>query len=185
MSKGQDFSSPFFSVGKLGPPVLSAGRLILPGQELFPLVEEFLSQGRRAVFTVTGTSMWPLIRHAHDSVLLAPLSGPPRRGDIVLLKVSRHDKYVLHRVYHVQDGWMVALGDGNLDVDPPVPVDSAIGRAEAVLRKGRTLRCDSLLWRAYAWIWLAAFPVRRPLLMGLLRLSRLKRRLRKGAGQSA
>ncbi|NLD52644.1 MAG: S26 family signal peptidase [Clostridiales bacterium] len=161
-------------------------RLILPGRALFPLVEEFLSKGLWVVFTVTGVSMWPLIRHGHDSVRLVGLDRAPRRGDLVLLKVPPpHKKYVLHRVYRVEGDLLVTLGDCRLTLDPMVPVDSVIGRAEAVLRKGRELRCDSLLWRAYAWVWLAAFPVRRPLLMGLLRLSRLKRRLRKGAGQSA
>lgn len=157
---------------------MNSGKITFPAADLFPLAEEYLAQGKDVVFTVTGISMWPLIRHRHDSVRLSALRRLPRRGDIVLYKTpSPKNKYILHRVYKVTGDTIVTLGDNRLEPDPAVPARCVIGRAEAVLRGKREYNCDGPLLRSYAWIWLLALPVRRPLLRLLLLAGKLLRKL--------
>jgi len=47
-------------------------------------------------------------------------------------------------------------------------VDTAdvIGVVEAVIRKGRKIPCDSILWRLYSKVWLMLIPVRKQLIAG-------------------
>jgi len=172
-------AGPRADAGKPELPALYRQKLIISGQELFPVVDELLSRSLRVVFTVTGMSMWPLIRHGHDSVRLVALHKPPRRGDIVLYKTPfPQSKYILHRVYKVTGETMVTLGDGCLEPDPAAQVPWVIGRVEVIIRKnGRELSCDGLLLRAYAWFWALALPVRRHLFKLLMAAGKALRKL--------
>ena len=159
-----------------GPPLVE--RLRLPGKDLFAQIEQFLLEGRQVCLIVTGTSMWPLIRHGHDSVRLGSLHRLPCRGDLLLLKSPEpHNRYILHRVYRVSADAVITLGDSRVQPDPPVPLNCVIGRVEAVIRNGREYSCDGPLLRAYAWFWALALPARRPLLRLLLAAGKALRKL--------
>lgn len=156
--------------------MIAAKRLVLSGADVFPVAEHLLREGLKVIFTVSGGSMWPLIRHNRDSVLLAQPSRPIRAGDIVLMHIpAPHDRYILHRIHHVSGDMCVTLGDGNLTVDPIAPLSCIIGRAEEVKRGKYTLRCDGTGFRLLSWWWRILLPIRRPLLRGTRVLVRFKR----------
>lgn len=159
--------------------MISVKKLMLSGKDVFPFAEEFLSAGQKVLFTVSGNSMWPLIRHNRDSVLLAALDRPALVGDIVLMNVpAPHNLYILHRVHRIQGDQCVTLGDGCLAHDPPVPLDCIIGRVEKVYRGKRTLICDALPARCLSWLWRVLLPLRRPLLFCLRKAAKAKALLR-------
>lgn len=158
----------------------SVEKLVLSGGDVFPVAADFLNRGQKVIFTVSGNSMWPLIRHNRDSVLLSALERPARVGDIVLLKVpAPQDRYILHRIVRIQGSRCVTLGDGCLSTDPLVPLSCIIGRVEKVYRGKRTLSCDAMPVRFLTRLWLVVLPIRRTLLSCLRKAGRLKARLRR------
>ena len=85
----------------------------LPSKDLFAAIEEQLALGRKALFTVTGMSMWPFICHGRDSVIVE--AGVPdllRVGDIVLLQTPMTN-YMLHRITGLKEDSFETTGDGN------------------------------------------------------------------------
>ena len=82
---------------------------------LIPEIDQLLREGHEVRFTPTGVSMRPYIEGGRDSVILRSLTRPPRRGDILLARVSdiKHQTYVLHRVEKI-DPQIILRGDGNI-----------------------------------------------------------------------
>ena len=133
---------------------------VISERQLFPVIEEELSQNRRVRFTVSGSSMWPWIIHNRDSVLLEKTDvSTLRKGDIILFR-TEFGHHVLHRITKVTGGGFVTTGDGNLHRDGLVPFDAVLARAAAIYRKDRVISCDSPGWRLLSWFWMFTFPVR-------------------------
>lgn len=82
---------------------------------LIPEIDQLLREGHEVRFTPTGVSMRPYIEGGRDSVILRRLTRLPRRGDILLARVSdiKHKTYVLHRVEKI-DPQIILRGDGNI-----------------------------------------------------------------------
>ena len=53
---------------------------------LIPELARLLKEGKEVRFTPSGVSMRPFIEGDRDSVILAVVSGSPRKGDILLAK---------------------------------------------------------------------------------------------------
>lgn len=140
--------------------------VLLPPEELFSAVEEFLRQGYDADFTITGNSMWPLFRHGRDSVTLRALNRPLKKGDLILFSPQK-GKYVLHRVIRLSDHSFETQGDGNVESDGAFPMCCILGRVVSVRRKGKQISCSSLLFKFSVWVWLFLLPVRKGLLKAL------------------
>lgn len=69
---------------------------------LFAAIEEQLAPNRQVVFNVTGMSMWPLICHGRDQVILQRTDRKAlKTGDIILYRVTE-EKYILHRITHME-----------------------------------------------------------------------------------
>ncbi len=88
---------------------------------LVPELARLLAEEKEVRFTPSGNSMRPFIEGNHDSVILAPLTRSPRRGDILLVRAIQpggQETYVLHRlvrIAHDERGELLVLqGDGNL-----------------------------------------------------------------------
>ncbi len=155
-------------------------RLVLPNEELFSAVAELLAEGLRVRFTVSGNSMWPLIRHNVDSVLLAKAEAPVRPGDIVLARVGEDPfRYRLHRVMRVEGDSLVTAGDAWVAFDCAFNISRVVGRVETVYRGTRVIACGSRGWRLLFLLWRLLFPLRPPFLNALAWYSRTKARLKK------
>ena len=157
----------------------SSVRTQIHAADLFSVILSAVEEGRDAAFTVSGMSMWPLLCHGRDTVILTSARG--RRivwGDIVLLRIPPADKYILHRVTRVlPDGRIETTGDGNCFRDGIFPPSCITAVCDQVIRKGRRIRCRSVGWRMIFSVWMFLFPVRAPLLQALRAAGNLKRRL--------
>lgn len=122
---------------------------------------------------VTGASMTPFL-HPGDTVSLAAVAPPLRRGDILLYR-RKNGQYVLHRIVKIKrDGSLVMLGDGQTEREMLTP-DAVCARAVRVLHKGNPLTPKSLRWRFFATVWIYMVPLRRPLTAAVARLRRRRR----------
>ena len=142
----------------------------LPPEQLFSAIVQLLQEGYDAEFTVTGNSMWPLLAHQRDCVVLRQVPATSlKKGDIVLL-AAEHG-YLLHRITALKNGKLQTTGDHNCYRDDYVASDRVLGKVIRFTRKGRCVSCDALLYKVSAWCWRILF-FARPLLLRLLFLFR-------------
>lgn len=114
-----------------------------------------------ASFTVTGMSMWPLICHGRDKVIIEKADRRNIRiGDIILYRVTE-EQYILHRVTRLEKNCFQTTGDGNLHRDPFMPYNSIVARVCKIIRNEKEILCDDLKWKIITRIWMFLFPVRK------------------------
>ena len=105
---------------------------------LIPELGRLIAEGKEVRFTPSGVSMRPFIEGDRDSVILAPLTREPKRGDIILAYVQNlcgRQTYVLHRLvrienhtpYTIHNTQYVLQGDGNLAGEERCAVGDIIG----------------------------------------------------------
>ena len=63
----------------------------IPMEELIKIVRLQLDTAQRANLTVTGCSMLPMLRQHRDSVILEPIRGRLKPGDIALFQRQNGD----------------------------------------------------------------------------------------------
>ncbi len=145
----------------------------VPARELFDQVSQLLEQGYEADITVTGNSMWPLLAHGRDRVVLR--KQPPKNGDIVLFCPVK-GKYLLHRINRLKNGRFRTAGDGNCFHDGSFPVSCIVGTAGAIVRKGKRKEANSFDLRLWSSLWRRLFPARKLLLRLLRALAAVRRK---------
>ena len=130
--------------------------MILPSHELMPVIRDALERGQRVRMTVTGTSMWPVLRDS-DVVELEP-APTPRLGDMVLVQTNppgAADRYVLHRVVRMDGGAAFFVrGDAQSHGEGPFTRDALLGRVTTVWRNGRARDQKHGLWRLAGLLWI-------------------------------
>jgi len=81
----------------------------------------------------SGFSMLPSIQPG-SLLLISPLPGPPRPGDVVLAHPS-DTLWLCHRVLRIMpDGGIITKGDGNPGADAPIQQHHIVGHVTAMYR---------------------------------------------------
>ena len=147
--------------------------------DLFGMLLPLLKEGRHAIFTVSGMSMWPFICHGRDQVVVEACDPADLRvGDIVLFRTPLGN-YMLHRITGLRPDAFETTGDGNCFRDGWFPRDIVEAKVAEIHRDGKTIRCDAPGWRVAFAFWRAMFPVRRQLLSLLQWVGQYKAKVRK------
>lgn len=124
-------------------------------------VRKMVSEGMSVTITVKGNSMNPFIVDGRDQITLGPFEdGELRRGCVALVRDVRGE-YLVHRIVARKGDMVILLGDGNLRATEKAHVSEVIAVLRSIGRKGRNIPTDSLLWRAYSWVWMGLKPIRR------------------------
>lgn len=144
---------------------MSSDHISAPNAELMPIIAECISRGQTVELRVRGYSMRPYIEHERDIVVLSPITGPLRIGDVILAQVGQ-GLYALHRIIRLSGDCITMKGDGNIGAVEQVRASDVIALAIGFKRKGRTVveSTDQLKWRIYSYIWPRLCPLRRILL---------------------
>lgn len=147
--------------------------------DLFSAIQELLAEGRQAAFTVTGMSMWPFLCNGRDQVIIE-LCHPEEihKGDVILLQ-TYYGNYLLHRVTKLKKDSFQTTGDGNCFRDGFFPFSCLRARVVQLVRKGKNIDCGLARWKLISFIWMLLFPIRRPLLRLLRKISQMKRKINK------
>ena len=111
---------------------------------LFPAIEVLLAEGRQAAFTVTGMSMWPLLCHGRDQVV-----------------VEAWGNYLLHRITKKTNSGVVTTGDGNCFRDGEFSFSRIRAKVVSLVRNGKVIKCSGWKWKVMSQIWMALFPARK------------------------
>ena len=117
---------------------------------LIPELARLLSEGKEVRFTPSGVSMRPFIAGDRDSVILAPLTGMPTRGDILLAQITVGDNttYVLHRLVRIEREKYILQGDGNPAGEETCSREDIIGVVTAIENPKGERKCltNGQLW---------------------------------------
>lgn len=122
-----------------------------------PVVEAALdllrkTKGQRYV-SITGSSMYPLIREG-DQVLVLHGSIGVRRGDVIVFRQKA--KLIAHRVLGIDKTdagcRLVTKGDNVPYFDAPLSDNQIVGRVLAVKRGNRQIPLDTVAWRMVGWL---------------------------------
>lgn len=158
----------------------SVSTMILPLEQIFPVMQEQLALGQEVVLTITGNSMSPFVRHRRDQVVLVAADAAALQpGDVPLIRRD-NGQFVLHRIVERDDGavrrcWgckkaypsatddlrYTLLGDAQWEIEPDVRADQILAVATAFIRKGRRWECDSPAYRRNRLLWHRLLPLRR------------------------
>ncbi len=140
--------------------------------QLAPIIEETVNSGGKARLTVSGYSMYPLLRNRIDGVLLEAVR-TPKKGDIIFYR--RPDgNYVLHRIIGMKDGAYVLCGDNQTEPEPGVLPEAVIAKVSAVYRNGKEIPLTRLWYRIYKALWTAPLTLRPAMASVIKAVSRIR-----------
>ncbi len=122
---------------------------VIPTEAYFAMVRRQLSESGHAYVRVTGMSMWPLLRHLTDGVIIVP-PDRVRLGDIVLFD-RKNGRYTLHRVVMKEKKGFSMAGDHQWHVERGLPYGQIMGVVSILDRNGRRIPCESFFLKFYAW----------------------------------
>lgn len=159
---------------------IPADMVTLPLKEMFPVMRERLAEGQEVVFTVTGNSMSPFLRHRRDQVVLMAADATALQPGDVPLILRDNGQFVLHRIVERDDGttrtlWgrrksypsatpdlrYTLLGDAQWQLEPDVRPDQILAVATAFIRKGKRWECGSVRYQRNRLRWHRLLPLRR------------------------
>ena len=141
--------------------------MVVANDILIPELGRLLNEEKEVRFTPSGVSMRPFIEGDQDSVVLCALTRAPRRGDILLARVTTaggRSSYVLHRLVRIEQNEQgqtnyILQGDGNLAGEEHCEREEIIAQ---VIHIEHPKGCRKPLTRGY--LWHALLPVRKWLL---------------------
>lgn len=142
----------------------------VPMAALSPLMEEVLARGASVELTVTGNSMYPMLRHRVSRARLAPAISL-QVGDIPFYR-RENGAYVLHRIVAVEHGTYTCCGDNQWVLEPGVRPDQIIAVMTHFARKKRWTSCENVWYHAYWLLWVKIRPLRRLIFGGFRRVKR-------------
>ena len=109
---------------------------------------------------LNGYSMQPLVRRLRDHVTIIPLKRPLKRGDVVLF-ADDLGRYVVHRVWKLDETCVTTLGDHCYQPDPPLEYSRVWGLVTKLERGSRVISLDCSGARAWGRFWMSLLPLRR------------------------
>lgn len=148
----------------------------IPMEKLAQLLDVQLQHDGHAWLTVTGNSMYPMLRHRRDSVQLCLTDAAPGNRALILYR-RENGQYVLHRIVRVTGpGQYLCAGDNQWQLEK-VNAGQVIAVVDAFCRNGKRYPVTCRSYRLYVWLWTAMVPVRRPVLAACRILGRIKHRI--------
>ena len=138
-------------------------------------LENALRERGLVVATPVGMSMWPMLQHRRNPVVIRSVEGPLQRHDVALFRRSS-GQLVLHRIIAVAGDTYTFLGDNQWIPELGVRPSQILGRLEGFYRGGVYVDCSASSYRLYVHIWCTLLPL--PLRRELLRFLSLTKRIR-------
>ncbi len=119
-------------------------------------IEEILKRDGAYISTTSGVSMYPMLRHRRDTIVVTPCAERLKKYDVALYR--RGGKYVLHRVIKVLPDSYIIRGD-NCILREHIPNSDILGRLTCCYRKEREIKLNGFAYKAYSKIIVALNPI--------------------------
>lgn len=108
---------------------------------------------------ISGNSMAPFLVHGRDTVYLSKLTGPVKKGDVVLYRRD-NGAYILHRVYKIEKDSYTMVGDAQTQLEKGIRNDQIIAVMTSALRKGKMQKPGTFWWGFFEKLWINMIPLR-------------------------
>ena len=105
-------------------------------------IREILDRYGKYTGLTSGTSMWPLIYHHRDNIIVLKPEGRLKKYDIALYESPDKSKYIMHRVVEVHPDHYIIIGD-NCITKEYVTDDRICGVLAGFFRRGKRNFTDS------------------------------------------
>lgn len=123
-------------------------------------MKEALQNGGEVIFTITGSSMLPLLHHRRDRVCLVKAGAKTLKKYDMPLFIRENGKYILHRIVAVKTDGLVIVGDNQHLKEYPVFPSQVLGVVKGFWRNGKYIPCDHFWYRVYCRLWVLGYPAR-------------------------
>lgn len=148
----------------------------IPMEKLAQLLDVQLQHDGHAWLTVTGNSMYPMLRNRRDAVRLCLTDRVPGNRELILYR-RKNGQYVLHRIVRiVGPGAYLCAGDNQWELEN-VSAEQVIAVVDTFRRHGKIYGVSHGGYQLYVRLWTAMVPVRRPILALRRLLGNIKRRI--------
>ncbi len=120
---------------------------------LSPIMEEVIAAGGTVELTVSGNSMFPMLKHRISRVKLSP-AGKLKIGDLPLYRRD-NGAFVLHRIIRNNGETYSMCGDNQYILERGIRPDQIIAVMTAFSRDGKKwTKSDNVLYIIYVRIWM-------------------------------
>ena len=133
-------------------------RTVSPDLVVEPLLG-LLDETPAVPLVISGSSMTPFLAPGRDTVYLSKVTGPLKRGDMVLYRRD-NGRCVLHRILRVDKASLTMLGDAQTVPEPGIRRNQILAVVTAVRRKGKLLKRGSFWWFFFGTVWIRMVPLR-------------------------
>lgn len=146
--------------------------------ECYPLMVEILEAEGEILFTPGGNSMFPMLRHRKDQILLKRIDSKKlEKYDLPLYRRNDTGKFVLHRVVGItKEGCYIMMGDNQIHKEYGVKQSQMVGLVKGFWRNERYYDCNDFGYRAYCHFWQWLYPLRYLFYKGRRLMWRITRR---------
>ena len=121
---------------------------------------ELLEEGKTVQIMPRGYSMHPLLVPGRDSVILRPLQGEDvRRGQVLLFR-GKGELLTLHRVWKVTKKGVYFVGDNQVQIEGPIPMEKIYATMCGYIRNGKEHDTKEVFYTLITRFWLFLRPVR-------------------------
>ncbi len=110
-------------------------------------IEKILSEDGSFVSTTSGVSMYPLLRHRRDTIIVTPTNDRLKKYEVALYR--RGDSYVLHRVIKVLPDSYIIRGD-NCILREHVKDEEILGKLTGIYRAEKLVNMNGFKYRFYS-----------------------------------
>jgi len=112
-------------------------------------LEEGIEQNGEIMVCTSGISMYPMLRHRKDMVVVEKLNRPLKKYDVPVYRTST-GKVVMHRILKVKPDGYIIRGDNLFHKEYDVKDENIIGVLKAFYRDGKFYDCSkSLIYKIY------------------------------------
>lgn len=122
----------------------------------YDTIDEMLAREGWYMTTISGVSMYPMLRHGKDQVLVKPPVERLKPYDVAVYRTP--EKYIVHRVLKVCENHYVIRGDNCVGLEY-VPDKDVVGVVTGFWRSGKFYEVTDPRYLRYAHFWVAINPL--------------------------
>lgn len=122
--------------------------------------EKIIEEKGEIVACTSGVSMYPMLRHRKDMVVIEKVCRPLKRHDVPLYR-AKGGKLTLHRILKVTPNGYIVRGDNLFRKETDITDNNIIGVLRAFYRNGKMYDCEkSIKYKMYVVLMRLSYPIR-------------------------
>ena len=123
-------------------------------------IEEAIDKNGEIMVCSSGISMYPMVRHRKDMVVIEKLNRPLKKYDVPVYR-TKTGKIVMHRILKITPDGYIIRGDNLFQNEYDIKNENIIGVLKAFYRNGKHVDCTtSKMYKFYIFYIRFSYPAR-------------------------